>query len=393
MRNLLSSALKDNVYLEKAVLTGILKISKESIFSGLNNILICSMLNENAADKFGFTETEVKQLLEHYDFSEQFEDIKRMYDGYNFSDVEIYNPWSILYFVENKKLDIYWVNTSANSLIKTLCQKADESIKRDMEILVEKGKINKYIDDNIVFPDLGNDLETLWSFLLMNGYLRYDNLSKDSRFRTVADLSVPNEEIFYVYMNDIVPNWFVAHEKTKLLENLINQLVSGDLNVFKSQFISFCQDTFSYFDVKGQEPEKFYHGFVLGLVTSLRNDYIIKSNREAGYGRFDVMIKPKIVASDKWQVASSPPVIANGACGVWQSKGGSRGIIIEFKTIDKKKKETFEKAIEIAKKQMIEKNYTQELSAHHVKEIVQIIVIFAGKEVRLIWSVESGVWN
>jgi hypothetical protein len=357
MRGLLSGVLKDNIYLEKAVLTGILRVSKESIFSGLNNIFVASILAEEAADKFGFLETEVKQMLEYYEISNSFNDVKNMYDGYNFAGSEVYNPWSIMNYLNTKMLIPHWVNTSGNDLIKELCQNADESVKRELEILIEKGSIQKPIDDNIVFADLEND-DVLWSFMLMCGYLRYDNLTFNKTiYKTIVDLSIPNEEIMSIFVRDIITNWFKRPESTDELNHLANELVYGDIENFKKSFIEFCESSFSYHDVGREEPEKFYHGFVLGLLVCLRDKYRITSNREAGYGRYDLMLEP----NDKSQ----------------------RGIIFEFKTVDATQRQTFESVIERAKKQIIEKKYAQELISRGVKDIVHIIAVFEGKEVRV----------
>jgi hypothetical protein len=381
MRNFLSGALKDNEFLEKAVLTGILRVSKESLFSGLNNIMICSILDEAGADKFGFTEPEVRQLLKDYNFYDKFEEVKALYDGYNFGENGIYNPWSILYCVNAKKFKTYWANTSDNSLIKELCSNAGESVKRDMEILLEKGSIKKAIDDNIVFADLKKK-ETLWSFMLMCGYIRYDNLSYfDDNLATTAFLSIPNTELLSIFVNDVV-NWFKRPTKTAQLETLLNHLTHGDIEVFKKEFADFCLTSFSYHDVGGHEPEKFYHAFVLGMLVCLRDRYHIRSNRESGDGRYDVMLVPRLEAESLRLGTPSSPFSQPQAPSL-KPEPSFRGIIFEFKTVDTTQRETFESAMEYAKTQLIEKKYDQELKAQGVQEIVHIIAVFQGKEVRL----------
>jgi len=360
MHNFLSGALKDDKCLEKAVLTGILRVSKESIFSGLNNIMVCSISVAYAGDKFGFTEDEVKELLTYYDDVSSLTEVKQWYDGYNFGNVEIYNPWSILSYCSLKDLSCHWVNTASNTLLKELCHKADEDVKLEIEVLTQGGFIQKTINDNIVFADIDKDPDALWNFLLHCGYLRYDNLFIDPHDKTKkADLSIPNSEISGVFLQDIVKNWFDFPQKTPDLMAFINNLIIGDVELFRQEFIQFCQGSLSYFDVQGDEPENAYHMLMLGMITCLKNQYHIVSNREAGMGRSDVMIIPLV----------NPQT--------------SRGVIIEFKKVDKTKNETLEKAIAKAKRQIEDKKYIWELQAHRCKEIVSIAVAFEGKDVRV----------
>jgi len=357
MRNFLSGALKDGDHLEKAVLTGILRVARESIFSGLNNINVCSICENRAADKFGFTEDEVAELLHYYDDIFSLTDIKYWYDGYNFGEVEIYNPWSIISCIERKKLAAHWVKTAANDLIKGLCLKADESARQDLDILTQGGSIRKEINDHTVFGDLDKDLNALWSFLLHSGYLRYDNLDSENG---IADLSIPNKEILSVFEKEIVCNWFTPLYKTQVLSKITDKLVSGDLEVFQSEFQQYCLDAISYYDISGNNPEKLYHMFMLGMLSCLKGIFRVKSNREAGLGRNDVMLIP----IDRSIV--------------------NRGIIFEFKRVNKKKKETFEDKIEEAKEQINEKKYSNELLSPDIKEIVHMVVVFAGKDVRVV---------
>jgi hypothetical protein len=219
--------------------------------------------------------------------------------------------------------------------------------------------VTKAIDDNIVFADISKSEEALWSFLLMNGYLRYDNLTEnEENFSIMADLSIPNREIMALFVKDIVTKWFERPTSTAELEHIANLLTSGDLESFKNEFKKFCENSFSYYDVSGHEPEKFYHGFVLGMLTCLRDKYKIKSNRESGHGRYDVVMIPRAV--------------------------DSRGIIFEFKTLDKSKNETVEKAITKAKKQIANNKYEQELRDEGVNEIAIIIAVFEGKEATIV---------
>ncbi|MCL2063057.1 MAG: ATP-binding protein [Candidatus Cloacimonetes bacterium] len=361
MRGFLGAGLKDNNYLEKGVLTGILRVSKESIFSDLNNISVYSMLSEISADKFGFTDDEVENLLVYFDSSLPFSDVKNQYNGYNFSGLDVYNPWSILNAIHYNKLGHFWGNTSSNNIIKKMCHEADETVKQDLSIMIEGGKVKKYIDEEIIFPELYENKNALWNFFLMCGYLRYDNYDVNNEDEeSNAELSIPNYEIKALFKRKIVPTWFNTSEKTDEIINLAHHLVDGNIEVFKKEFTEYCLTTFSYFDVGGDNPEKFYHGFVLGIFACLKDRYQIRSNRESGLGRYDVILTP------------NDPL-----------KAGERGIIFEFKTLNEARGETFEKSIEYGRRQLVEQKYAQELQALGIEEIVSIVAVFKGKEVRI----------
>jgi len=360
MRNFLSIPLKDCDYIEKAVLTGILRVSRESMFSGLNNLKVGSISEEIAADKFGFNEAEVVEMLNYYDNAFSLAEIKHWYDGYNFCGAEIYNPWSIISCIEAKKLAVHWVNTSGNDLIRSLCQKADKSVKQELEIISQGGSIQKEIIDNIVFADIENNPNAMWSLFVHSGYLRYDKVPGGKKLLSIlADLRAPNMELLGLFQEDIVTNWFTPPEKSPELLQFINNLFSGDIEVFLQEFIQFCQGSLSYFDVDSEEPENTYHMFVLGMLSCLQGQYHIVSNREAGLGRSDVMVIPLPNAQTQ------------------------RGVIFEFKRVETEKKETLERAMERAKRQIIEKKYSQELQVYKLNEIVCIAVVFAGKDMKV----------
>ena len=356
IRNLLSGALKDNVNIEKAVLTGILRVAKESIFSGLNNLDVNSLIHKNSGDKFGFLEKEVEEIMKNYKIEEKINEVKNWYNGYNFGGFTIYNPWSILNYIDERKLRPYWVNTSGNELIKDLLGKADEYVKQDLNELIEGKSIRKKVEDNIVYSDIEKSEEVLWSFLLMSGYLRYDDYEKDGDFY-YAKLRVPNEEVMYLYRADIISKWFSTKHTKYNLERVLKSLAKGNINEFRKLFIEFGMSCFSYFDVSGEEPEKFYHAFVLGMIVGLKEEYTIKSNRESGLGRYDIMLIPK--------------------------NKKERGIIFEFKKVNKYAKETMEKAIESAKKQIIEKQYESEMKELEIENIIKIAVVFEGKNIEM----------
>lgn len=354
MRNFLSGGLKDNQYLEKAVLTGILRIAKESIFSGLNNIDAASLLSNRYSDKFGFTEKEVESLIKDYGINLDMELIKAWYNGYQFGDTIIYNPWSILNYID--KLDNgfspYWVNTSSNDLIKRILGKASKDVKSDLEYLIKGGSITKIINENIVINEIDRTSDNLWSFLLFSGYLKFTNKEMvEGRIR--CDLSIPNKEVKYVY-EEIIINWFNESMGSDEFGEMLKALKRGEVEVFAEIFSGCVQSAFSYMNL-GNESEKFYHAFVLGMLVALRNEYEVKSNRESGYGRYDVMLIPK-------------------------NKQDS-GIIIEFKKVSTFSGETLKTAADKALKQIKEKQYNAELLDKGISNILELAIVFEGKKV------------
>jgi len=360
MRIFMGATFKDNDYLEKAVITGILRVSKESMFSGLNNLDVCTISDLSANDKFGFTEPEVVDMLEYYDNIFYLDDIKHWYNGYNFKGAEIYNPWSILSSVKKKDLSTHWINTSGNDLVKDLCLKADKTVKKDLDILTQGGSLFKKIESNIVFNDLGKDNNVLWSFLLHTGYLRYDNLVKDKDgWSTWADLSIPNLEVLSLFVDDIIKYWFKPPYNEPEITRLTNILLAGDVSIFGSDFQQYCLDAVSYYDISGDEPEQCYHNIVIGILYCLRRICHIKSNRESGLGRYDIMLYPK----DQSQF--------------------HRGVIFEFKKVNTEKGGTFEKALTEAKDQIKDNKYNQELLAMGFEEIINVAMAFVGKDVRV----------
>jgi len=360
MRIFMGASFKDNDYLEKAVLTGILRVSKESMFSGLNNLEVCTISYASANDKFGFTEPEVVDMLEYYDNIFSIDDIKLWYNGYNFKGAEIYNPWSILSSIKDNDLSMHWVQTSGNDLVKDLCLKADETVKQEIDILTQGGSLHKKIESNIVFNDLGKDNNVLWSFLLHTGYLRYDNMfiEKDGG-PTKADLRIPNMEVLTLYKQDIVKNWFKPPYNEPEITRLTNVLLAGDVSIFGNDFQQYCLDAVSYYDISGDEPEQCYHNIVIGILYCLRKICHIKSNRESGLGRYDIMLYPR------------------------DTSQYHRGVIFEFKKVNTEKGGTFEKALAEAKNQINDNKYNQELRTMGFEEIINVAMAFVGKDVRV----------
>lgn len=356
IRIFLSGGLKDNPDLEFSVLTGILKVAKESIFSGLNNLEVCSILSDFYDDKFGLLENEVEQVLCDYALNgKEIELIKSWYNGYSIGSRTIYNPWSIINFVKSKgKLQPYWINTSDNLIIQELIQNGSDELKEDLELLLSNKQVNKPIHENIVFQKIFVSTDVLWSFLLFSGYLTFTNYEVKDDGETCANLKIPNIEVKYFFQSTI-SNWFKDSLGIKNYNPLLKSLISGDIHKFEELFSDFVLNSFSYFDVTGNEPEKFYHAFVLGLLVDLNKTHHVKSNRESGHGRYDVMIIPK----DK----TKP------------------GIIIEFKKVSKFRKETLEIAVQEGLKQIEEKGYEQELNDLGIKKVVKLAIAFDGKKV------------
>lgn len=355
MRTFLSNGLKDNNDIEQAVVTGILRVAKESIFSGLNNLKICSLVDECNQDMFGFTQDEVSTMLAYYGLDHMASNVKEWYDGYSSGSSKIYNPWSINNFIATgARFENYWVNTSSNDIIKDLLAHADESIKEDFELLIAGKTIGKQINSNIVFQELFDQTEIVWSFLLFSGYLTFSHLSLSSDDYGKASLSIPNKEVALLYKN-VIKLWFEKGAYKKKYPQMLQALVSGNIDEFTELFYEFVANTFSQFDVNGKEPERFYHAFVLGMIVGLEKEYEIKSNRESGLGRHDVMLIPFDTTKN--------------------------GIIIEFKKVSSYAKETLESAVDKALQQIHDKNYAQELRTRGIKQIVELGIAFEGKKV------------
>ncbi|NFO31252.1 AAA family ATPase [Clostridium botulinum] len=358
IRNILTAALKDNVYLEKSLVTGILRVAKESIFSGLNNIEVDSILGINFNDKFGFTEEQVINLLEYYNLSEKIDEVKKWYNGYIFGGKIIYNPWSVLNYIKNNEIGFmpYWINSSSNDLIKRLLSNGNEDTKKNLEELIKGNSIKKIVDDHVVMKDVEDDEENLWGFLTLSGYLKSVN-KELIRGKFNCELKIPNEEVSIFYEN-LIEKWFKESLTSKKYSIMLNALITGDVETFAGFFKNFVLNNISYFDVSGEEPEKVYHAFVLGMIVSLSDKYEVKSNKESGYGRYDVMLIPKDTSK--------------------------LGIIMEFKKIDDFMSKSIEKGIEEALNQIEENKYEAELRERNVSNILKLAIVFKGKKIEVV---------
>ena len=358
VRNILTAALKDNVYLEKALVTGILRVAKESIFSGLNNLQVHTILSYKFNDKFGFEENEVIDLLKYYDLESKKDEVKNWYNGYMFGGKVIYNPWSVLNYIDNNEQGFmpYWINSSGNELIKRLLSRGTKETKECLEELIKGNAITKIVDDHIVMKDVDEDEENIWSFLTMSGYLKPVK-QELIRGKIKCDLKIPNEEVHIFYEN-LIEKWFKESLTSQNYNTMLKALITKDIETFDEIFTEFIMRNMSYFDVSGKEPEKVYHAFVLGMIVSLNNEYEVKSNKESGYGRYDVMLIPR--------------------------DASNLGIIIEFKRIKETNSKTIKTGIEEALKQIEENKYEAELIDRGVGDILKLAIVFKGKKVKIV---------
>lgn len=355
-RDFLGAGLKDNVSLEFCFITGILRVAKESIFSGLNNLEVHTFTQAGYSDKFGFLEEEVVEMMNHLELSSPINEMRKWYDGYQSGSHKVYNPWSIISIVKNQGiLQPYWVNTSDNALVKTLLQQSSPVIKEDFELIVQGKAITKVINENVIMPEIYQDDNALWNFLFMSGYLTFENYRADPRLegQFLAELKTPNTEVAFIYTTQI-QSWFGGTEDSlRIYQRMLHNLVAGKTDEFCELFELFSSETISSFDVGGKKPERFYHALVLGMLASLRSTHEIRSNRESGWGRYDVMVIPH----DK----SLP------------------GIIIEFKTVSTAKKETLETAAHNALQQIEDRQYEVELRSCGIGSIIKLGIAFEGK--------------
>ena len=291
IRPLFSSACKDNPYLQFAVITGCLRISKESIFTGLNNLDVISILSESYDEYFGFTQEEIDVMLQYYGIETKRDILKEWYNGYLFGNAEVYNPWSTILAIRNWHIYIdklpmpYWVNTSSNDIVRKLIDRADSEMKIDLETLIAGGTITKAIHEDITYDEIDQDARHLWNFLFFTGYLKKTGngyLNDDDQL--MLELTIPNVELRYIYKNKI-QEWFRDTIKAKNLEVFYDAILSGNVEVFQNELSNLLSASISFMD----SVENFYHGFMAGILSRL-NNYLVKSNRESGNGRSDLVL-------------------------------------------------------------------------------------------------------
>ena len=362
-RGLLNASFKTNPWIERGVMTGITRVSKESVFSDLNNLEVVTTTSEKYSTAFGFTEKEVFQALEDCHLEKEKEQVKRWYDGFIFGkEKDIYNPWSILNFLDKGQYTTYWANTSSNSLVGKLLREGNRKIKEKFELLLQGKSVWSAIEEQIVYDRLEGSEKAVWSLLLASGYLKvisyetYQSIPEGAQ--PLYQLALTNLEVKLMFQ-EMVRDWFASVEEN--YNDFIRAMLENDVDAMNEYINRITRVSFSYFDTgsdaSGEEPERFYHGFVLGLLVELQNRYQLCSNRESGFGRYDVMIEPKDQNGDAY--------------------------ILEFKVKNKRKEANLEETLAAAKKQIEEKQYAAELISRGIAEerIHSYGFVFEGKQV------------
>ncbi len=345
---------KDNPYLEKTVITGVSRVAKESIFSGANNFKVFTVLDDEFADDFGITEKEMDKVIEDFEIQDKKEEIKRWYDGYKIGEVEgIYNPWSILNYLTDRKLMPYWVNTSSNDLIK-LILKNSETVKEKIERLLKDEAIEVKINLETVIVGIEENEDNIWGLMLGTGYLKV--VETVDITEGIYKVKLPNYEIKFLFQQ-IIDDWFRNKVIGNDLKSILKDLVTLNMKEYEKKFDILVREMFSYMDVGETTAENFYHAFVLGMLVGLKDSYYVNSNRESGMGRYDIMLEPK-------------------------DKNGN-SFIMEFKVLENKEEKTIEETIENAKRQIEEKGYEQNLKERGFKNITKMVYAFKGKEVKM----------
>jgi len=352
--------LKDNNYLEMGILTGILRVAKENVFSGLNNLEVHTILDDEFTEYFGIMENEVEKSLEDFDLKYELNDVQKWYNGYLFGEKKVYNPWSIINFLNRGNLKSYWVNTSGNGLIKLYLQKLKNDVFDDFSKLLNKESILKRINNNMTFENLKTNFgKNIWNLFFHSGYLtladKYDVMKKN------ASIKIPNKEILEMFSEMFIEIYF---KDSETFLDMTDALTTGNIEKFKFELNKILLENIGIFDVIGIYKEQFYHGLMLGLILMLKNEYEISSNNFSGKGRYDLLLKPKNIFERK------------------------EGIIIELKAINidnlklnsEKIHEKLLSECEVALNQIEEKEYTSILKNAGIDNILKIGIVFFGKE-------------
>ena len=360
LRGFFNSTFKTNPYLGRGLIAGITRVAKESIFSDMNNLKVVSITSNLYTDCCGFTEQEVFSSLDEYGLTAK-EEVKQWYDGFIIGSTKgIYNPCSIIGYLSEKEFAPYWVDTSSNALVGDLIAQADREVKEEMNVLLSGDSFVTHLDEQLVFSQLYTDQGAIWSLLMAAGYVK--PLTRNPATGEYR-LALTNHEVHFL-MEKLISRWFYASSTGNEFRHA---LLTGDLDVMNETMSEISENTFSYFDTSGKKPERFYHAFVLGLIVDLKGRYEIKSNRESGYGRYDVSMIPL--------------------------QAGDHGIVIEFKTFRPKKEKNLEEACNNALRQIRQQKYTNELKSRKVapNKISVYGFAFAGKKVLICGGAEEEI--
>lgn len=355
MRNFMSTVFKDNTDIFRGVITGILRISKESLFSGLNNIDVDTLLDEPMSTAFGFTQEEVDKILANYDLEATREKVKEWYNGYLFAGTVIYNPWSIINYISKEGVFAsYWVNSGSDVLLRCLVANGPMKVRQGIASLIQGETIRSVINDKLAFPDLLKTAANIWSFMLFSGYLKvFDNQPSQIKPDEYT-LAIPNYEIAKVF-DSIIQNWIddgpVTNER---LQQMLQALRENNMNIFQRILNDFVVETLSFYDAGGHNPEKVYQAFLLGMLVS-DGGYEVSSNRESGLGRYDILLRPRDLSQ--------------------------KGIVMELKLYDPMFDESVEAVLDSALNQINERQYISTLRAAGVEDILKMAVTFDGKRV------------
>lgn len=365
MRNVFGETLKTNAYLERSVITGILRVARESLFSGLNNLIVSSMLDDYYAQYFGFTETEVAELFDKAQLPVSIQDIKTWYNGYQIAGVTLYNPWSICYCIYAKgKLDLYWVNTSGNDLVRQLISHAKSDFQQDLQQLLEGKTIHIPLNLHVLFANLHSKKNIIWSLLFMAGYLKLISKERQEDLTFIYELAIPNTEILLLY-RDMIKSWLDNSESSSTYNMFLANLLAGNFSELEDPLSNMLLNVASFHDM-AREPEAFYQGFMLGLTATLpKEKYTVKSNKESGLGLYDLVIMPKNI--------------------------NKLAIIIELKQVDISKKNKnpekkitlLKKSAEIAVQQIRTHQYATECQHMGFKKIAYLGIAFSGKMLKV----------
>ncbi|MBR4131640.1 MAG: AAA family ATPase, partial [Oscillospiraceae bacterium] len=355
MRNLFSGGLKDNKHLSFGFLTGILRVAKESIFSGLNNLAINSVLDDKYSSYFGFTSAEVKAMARYYRAGKRFDELCQWYDGYQFGNTEIFNPWSVInYFRNDCRPGAYWQSTGSNEIIGEVLAEADTETYDRLRMLLQGESFLTYIDTGVIYPEIRNNPSSVYSFLLVAGYLRVQKSDATFTDGFMCEVALPNKEIAFVYKKEILDKLTPLIPQSTAI-SIQEAIYSGRADVLQAQIRQLLLHTVSVYDTAG---ENFYHGLVLGLCAVMDNRFEVTSNRESGEGRYDIQLRPR---------ANDLP-----------------GILIELKAAKKGTNRDLKALAQTALEQINQKDYAAALRSQGVETIFKYGVAFSGKNVEVL---------